>query len=60
MTDSACLAGKSAAAYVDYDIKSVCCICKNKRLANNNLEGLKTEVLVDVSLIYSDLAAAGS
>ena len=59
MSDSACLAGESATLNGNDYIVLVNVLCSNKGLTNDNLEGLKTEVLIDVSLVDSDCALTG-
>ena len=41
------------------NVKLICCVCSNQRLTNNNLQGLISEIVVDVSLIDCDLARTG-
>ena len=56
VTDRACLSCVTAAFYVYEYVEFVCCACRNERLANDNFQSLKSEILVDVSFIDRDLA----
>ena len=58
MTDRASLSCVTAAVNVYDNIEFVCCLSRNERLANNNLQCLKSEILVDVSFIDSDLTCS--
>ena len=58
MTDCSSLSCVTAAVYIYNNIEFICCLCRNKRLANNNLQCLKSEILIDVSFINSDLACS--
>ena len=59
MSDSACLAGESATLNGNDCIVLINSFCSYKGLTNDNLKGLKTEVIVDVSLVNSDVTLAG-
>ena len=56
LTDRSCLSGVTAALYVDDHIKLSVCLGSYQRLTNNHLQGLQTKILVDVSLIYGNIA----
>ena len=56
VTDRACLSCVTAAFYVYEYVEFVCCACRNKRLAYDNFQSLKSEILIDVSFIDRDLA----
>ena len=58
VTDCACLAGKTAALDIYKHIELVSAVRCNQGLTNNNLQSLKTEILVDVSLIDGNLAGS--
>ena len=58
MTDSACLSCVSASLYVDQHVKLAVCLCCNEGLANDDLQCLQSEILVDISLIYCDLTCS--
>ena len=59
MTDSACLAGYTAAdGLYDY-IKLSVCICNCEWLTNDNLECLETEILINILAVDCNLALAG-
>ena len=60
VTDSACLTGKTAAVYVCDDIELTSSAGNTEGLVNDELEGLETEILVDVLLIDGDNACAGN
>ena len=58
MTDGASLSCVTAATNVYDNVELVYSTCSYKWLTNNYLQGLKTEVLIDISLIDCDLASA--
>ena len=58
MADCSCLSCVTAAAYVNDHVELVCCLCSHERLANNNLQSLKSEILVNVSFIDRDLTCS--
>ena len=58
VADSASLSGHTAALDVDQNIKLICILRQHERLANDGLQSLKSEVIIDVSLIDRDLAGS--
>ena len=58
VTDRSSLSCVTAAFYVYDHIEFVCCACSHERLANNNFQCLKSEILVDVSFIDCNLACS--
>ena len=56
---SACLAGDSAAADAANDVKLIGGAGKSERLTDDELESLKAEIIVYISVIDDDLAGAG-
>lgn len=58
MTDSSSLSCVTAAMYVYDYIELICCACSHERLANDNFQSLKSEILIDVSFIDCDLACS--
>ena len=58
MADRSCLSCVTTSVYVYDHIELIDCACRNERLANDNLERLKSEILVDVSFIYCDLTCS--
>lgn len=60
VTDGSGLAGVTAALDINLDVELIQSLGCAERLANDNLKGLKTEVLVDICLVDRDLAGAGS
>lgn len=59
MTDSASLTCNAAACNCADNIQLIQVICKSQRLTNEKLECLKTEVVVDVSAVNSNVTVAG-
>ena len=59
MTDRACLTGDAAALYVGNDVVLAYGVGNAERLIDNELEGFKTEILVDVTTVDGDLAGTG-
>ena len=59
MTDGAGLAGVAAAGNADDDVKAAEGLSEGEGLANDGLEGLETEVLIQGTLIDGDIAFAG-
>ena len=58
MTDRAGLAGKATAIHVDQHIVAALQIGERQRLTNGHLQGLQTEVVVDIAAIDDHLAVA--
>ena len=58
VTDCSSLSCVTAAFYVYDYIEFVCCACSYERLAYNNLQSLKSEILVDISFIDRDLTCS--
>ena len=58
VTDRTSLSCVTAAFYVYNHIEFICCACSHERLANNNLQSLKSEILVNVSFIDRDLTCS--
>ena len=59
VTDSASLAGEATAVYVNNNVELANGIGNAEGLVNDELHGLKTEVLVDVSAVNGNNAATG-
>ena len=59
VTDRACLTGDAAALYVGNDVVLAYGVGNAERLIDNELEGFKTEILVDVTTVDGDLAGTG-
>ena len=59
MTDCAGLTGDSAAADAADNIELLSCACECERLTDDELEGLKTEIVINVSIIDYDFACTG-
>lgn len=59
MADSTCLAGHATAVDAADDIELFTGACKSERLADDELEGLKAEIIVNLSVVDDDLAGAG-
>ena len=59
VTDRAGLAGQTAAADVDHDVK-ITDIGQVHGLANRHLQGFKSEIIVDIALVDHDFAIAGN
>ena len=55
MTDRASLACNAAAVYAADYVELLLSVCKSERLTNDELESLKAEVIVDVSVVDCDL-----
>ena len=51
MTDSACLTGESSAANVSNDVKLAGSLGYTEGLVNDELESLKTKVVIDISSV---------
>ena len=49
MADCTCLAGYAAAVYTANNVKLLFCVCKNKRLVNDELKSVKAEIIVYIS-----------
>ena len=58
MTDSSCLSCISTTTYINDYIELVSCLCSHERLANNNFQSLKSEILINVSLINSNFSCS--
>ena len=58
MTDSTGLTGNAAAGYTANDIELFGGFGKCERLTNDELEGFKTEIIVNVSAVDRDFAGA--
>ena len=58
MTDSARLTGNAAAVNAAYYVKLLVCLCKRKRLTNDELECFKTEIIVDIAVVDRDFTCA--
>lgn len=56
VADRSCLSCVTAAFHIYKYVKFICCACCHERLAYNNFQSLKSEILVDVSFIDRDLA----
>ena len=59
VADCACLTGDTAAANVCNDVELSGGVGYAEGLVDDELEGLKTEVIVDVTAVDGDLAGAG-
>ena len=59
MTDSTCLTGDTAALNVSNDVELAHGIGDAEGLVNDELKGLKAEVLVNVTAVYSDVTGSG-
>ena len=59
MTDSAGLAGNTAAGHVGDDVELTGGAGNAEGLVDDELQGLETEVLIDGTAVDGDLAAAG-
>ena len=58
MADGACLSGHAAACNAANYVKLLVGLGQRKRLTNDELEGLKTEIIVDVAVVDGDFAGA--
>ena len=58
VTDRAGLAGHAAALDIHKDIKLIRVLRENKRLANDRLKGLKSEIIIDITLVDRDLSGS--
>ena len=56
MTDSTCLTGNAAAVYTANDVELLGCACKLERLTNDKLECLKSEIIINISVVDGYLA----
>ena len=52
MADSACLAGNTAACNAANDVELLFGTGENERLTNDRLEGIKAEIIVDITIVY--------
>ncbi len=59
VTDGTSLAGDTAADYIANDIKLAHIAGEFQGLTNDELEGIKTEIVIDISLIDGDHAGTG-
>ena len=59
VTDSACLAGVTAAVHVDVDVKLVGRARCNERLIDDEFHRVKREILVESAFVDDDRAVAG-
>ena len=59
MADGAGLAGNAAARNRAHNVELAEGVCKVERLTDNQLEGLKAEIVVDVTAVDGDRAGAG-
>ena len=59
MADSASLAGNTAAGNADDDIVLALQAQQDQRRTDDQLQGLQTEVVVDITIVDGDLAGAG-
>ena len=59
VADSACLAGDTAAANVCYDVKLTLGLGNAEGLVNDELESLKTEIVIYVSAVDGDVTGTG-
>ena len=59
MADRARLTGNTAAGNPDDNVKLVFDLGQCQRLTDNQLEGLKAEIIVDVTVVDGDLAGSG-
>jgi hypothetical protein len=59
VADSTCLACYTAALYLTDNVELFCCLCESERLTNEELECLKTEIVVNFSVVDDDFACAG-
>ena len=58
VTDRAGLAGHSAALNIDQYVELISVLSQHERLADDGLQGLKSEIIVDISLIDRDLTGS--
>ena len=58
MTNRAGLAGHSAALNIDQYVELISVLSQHERLADDGLQGLKSEIIVDISLIDRDLTGS--
>ena len=54
VADSACLTGYTATVYTAYDVELFCSVCESERLTNDELECVKTKVIVNISIVDCD------
>ena len=59
MADCTSLTGNTAACHGSNDIELLNGVGKGERLTNDQLEGLKTEIVVDGAAVNGDRTAAG-
>ena len=58
MTDSACLSCKSTTTNGNFYIILIGSVCCLKWLTSDDLQCIKTEVLIHISFVYSDLTCS--
>ena len=59
MTDSASLTGNTAAGNADDDVVLALQAQQDQRRTDDQLQGLQTEVVVDITIVDGDLTGAG-
>ena len=59
MTDCTCLAADTAAANEGNDVELACSFGNTEGLVNDQLEGFKTEILINASAVDGDCAGTG-
>ena len=59
MSDSACLAGDTAAADTADDVELTCCAGNAEGLVYDELESFKPEIIVNVTSVDGDHTCAG-
>ncbi len=59
MTDGAGLAGNAAARNADHNVELILNAQQNQRSADDQLQGLEAEVVVQITIVDGDLAGAG-
>ena len=58
MSDGACLTGNATACYCAYNVEILADAAEVEGLTNDELKGLKTEVIVNISAVYGYFACA--
>ena len=59
MSDSTSLTCCAATSYSYNYVELVSCLCSYERLSNDNLECLKSEILIDRSLVDCNISISG-
>ena len=59
VSDSACLTGNTAAGNCADDVKFALCICNCEGLTNDELQCIKSEVIVNIAFIDGDNTCTG-